>query len=156
LSEHWRLAARYTFMVGVVAVLSGLGIWQHWGFPFAGAFGYGVVIGLASFVSTALSVSLLTGKSVAWRAVGGASFVLRYGFVAVALGVPAYLGAWPILAMLSGFAGVYLLENVVILPAALGAMSRSAKGGGRHAEGKRREGAESSDGWERTEKRVIV
>jgi hypothetical protein len=45
-----------------------------------------------------------------------ASFVARYGFVAVALGVPAYLSLWPVVPMLVGCAGVYLAENVVLLP----------------------------------------
>nr|MDQ3834142.1 hypothetical protein [Actinomycetota bacterium] len=43
----------------------------------------------------------------------------RYGFVVVALGVPAYLGLWPVVIMLVGFAGVYLAENVVLLPGVL-------------------------------------
>lgn len=50
---------------------------------------------------------------------GSGSFVARYGFVGLALGVPAYLGAWPLLAMLGGFAGVFLAENVVLVPMAL-------------------------------------
>jgi hypothetical protein len=36
--------------------------------------------------------------------------------VAVALGAPAYLELWPVVAMMAGVAGVYLAENVVLLP----------------------------------------
>jgi hypothetical protein len=35
------------------------------------------------------------------------------------LGVPAYLDLWPVVAMLAGFVGVYLAENVVLLPGVL-------------------------------------
>jgi hypothetical protein len=37
----------------------------------------------------------------------------------VGTGIPAYLGLWPVLPMLVGFAGVYLAENVVLLPGAM-------------------------------------
>ena len=63
----------------------------------------------------AFSVSLLTGRSRRIRVIGAFSFVVRYGLVVGILGVPAYLELWPILGMLGGFAGVYLLENVVLL-----------------------------------------
>ena len=49
--------------------------------------------------------------------------LFRSGFVAVALGIPAYLDLWPVVAMLGGFAGVYLAENAVLLPWVLGAAS---------------------------------
>jgi hypothetical protein len=77
-------------------------------------------VGIVSFISTALTVSLLMGRSKAFgMMIGGASFAARYGFAAVALGVPAYLSLWPLVAMLVGFAGVYLVENVVLLPRVL-------------------------------------
>ena len=76
-------------------------------------------VGVLSFVSTAVTVSWLTRGTRAWVLAGAGSFVARYGFVAVALGVPAYLGLWPALAMLAGFGGVFLAENVVLVPFAL-------------------------------------
>ena len=51
--------------------------------------------------------------------VGAFSFAGRCLLAAGALGVPAYLGLWPVLPMLGGFAGVYLAENIVLMPGAL-------------------------------------
>ena len=95
-------------VVAVVAYLYGV---NH-----AGPLFYGVAVGLLSWISTAFTVSLLTNGPGLWRMAGAASFFVRYIFVAVALGVPAYLGAWPGLAMFGGFAGVYVAENTVLLP----------------------------------------
>jgi drug/metabolite transporter (DMT)-like permease len=87
------------------------------------------------------TVSLLTLRSPLWRVTGVASFVVRYGFAAGALGVPAYLGLWPTVAMLCGFAGVYLVENVVLVPG----MLRTAGGLGV----RRDDGRSVGDGAER-------
>ena len=54
--------------------------------------------------------------------VGGSSFGVRYGFAAGALGVPAYVGLWPVVAMLGGFVAVYVAETVVLVPWALRAI----------------------------------
>ncbi len=97
-----------------------------YGAVYAGAFLYGVGLGAASFVSIAALVSMLTSRSNAWRALGGAFFVGRYGFAAGALGIPAYMSLWPVGAMLFGFAAVYLAENVVLLPR----VSRVLRGSG--------------------------
>ncbi len=116
MSAHWRLALRYAAWVSAGAAVVGVVLWLLYGPSQAVAFGYGVGVGLISFVSTALTVSLLTGTSTATGvAIGAASFAGRLGFAAVALGVPAYLGLWPVLAMLAGFAGVYLAENVALI-----------------------------------------
>ncbi len=72
-------------------------------------------------------------------AVGAASFAGRCVFAAGALGAPAYLGLWPVLPMLGGFAGVYLAENVVLLPGALKISHKSIK---REAERSARERVE--------------
>jgi hypothetical protein len=141
--SHWRLAARYAVWVAVGAAAVGGVIWLRYGESHAGAFGYGSAVGLASFVSTALSVSLVTGRSAALRAVGAASFVGRYLCVAGALGAPAYMGLWPVVAMLGGFAGVYLAENFVLLPGVFRVMSSPGAG---------REGPER----ERVERRVAA
>jgi hypothetical protein len=120
MSPHWRLALWYAAWVSAGAALVGAVIWFLYGEAYAGAFLYGVSVGVVSFVSTALTVSLLMGYSKAFGVmIGAASFVARYGFVAVALGVPAYLALWPVVAMLVGCAGVYLAENVVLLPGVL-------------------------------------
>jgi hypothetical protein len=120
MSDHWRLAVRYAAWVSVVAAVVGVVVWFLSGEAHAGAFLYGVGVGTVSFVSTALTVSLLMGRSTAGgMMVGALSFGVRYGFVAAALGVPAYLGLWPVVAMLGGFVGVYMAENVLLLPGVL-------------------------------------
>ncbi len=120
MSGHWRLAVRSAAWVVALAVPVAVAVSYFYGAAHAGAFVYGVGTGISSFVSTALTVSLLVGRSMkGGMMIGAASFGARYGFAAGALGVPAYLGLWPVVAMLSGFAGVYLAENVVLLPMVL-------------------------------------
>ena len=120
MSDHWRLAVRYAGWVSVVASAVGAVVWFLSGEEHAGAFLYGVGIGTVSFASTALTVSLLMGRSTAGgMMVGALSFGARYGFVTAALGVPAYLGLWPVVPMLGGFVGVYMAENVLLLPGVL-------------------------------------
>ena len=120
MSTHWRLAARHAVWVSVGAALAGAVIWFLYGEAYAGAFLYGVGVGIVSFVSTALTVSLLVGRStVVGMLTAMASFAARFGFAAVALGVPAYLDLWPVGAALGGFAGVYLAENALLLPGVL-------------------------------------
>ena len=124
MSAHWRLAARGATSMVVLAVPVAGAIYYFYGAAHAGGFLHGVGTGILSFGSTALTVSLMPVNStvhgvVMW--VG--SFLARYGFVAVALGVPAYLGLWPVAAMLGGFVGVYLVENVVLLSGVMGATS---------------------------------
>lgn len=133
MGEHWRLALRYAASVAAVSVLAGGLIWSYHGAVYAGAMFYGVAIGLTSFVSTALSVSWITGSSELLRALGAGTFFLRYGFVAVALGIPAYLGLWPAVAMLAGFSGVYLAENAVLLPSVAKIMGKPSGAGTRIA-----------------------
>jgi hypothetical protein len=124
MSDHWRLAVRGAALTVVLAVPVAAMIFYFYGMAHAGAFLHGVGTGILSFASTALTVSLLPISSTMHGvAVWVSSFVLRYGFVAVALGVPAYLDLWPVVAMLGGFAGVYLVENTVLLPAAIKALS---------------------------------
>jgi hypothetical protein len=117
MTGHWRLAVRcaaWMFLLaaavaGVILYLGGEGA--------ALAFGYGAGVGLLSFVSTALTVTLLTGRSkVVGVILGVGSFVARYAFVAVALGVPMYRDFWPALPALGGFAGVYFAETVFLVP----------------------------------------
>jgi hypothetical protein len=133
MSDHWRLAVRGAAFMVVLSVPVAATILYVYGLAHAGAFLYGVGTGILSFASTALTASLMPGSSaVHGLMLWAGSFLARYGFVAVALGVPAYLGLWPVVAMLGGFVGVYLAENAVLLPGALKATSnRGAKRGGR-------------------------
>jgi hypothetical protein len=141
MSGHWRLAVRGAAAMVVLSVPAAAVILYFYGMAHAGAFLYGAGTGILSFVSTALTVSLMPVSSTVQGVVMWAgSFLVRYGFVAVALGVPAYLGLWPVVAMLGGFAGVYLAENAVLLPGVIKATSDAgAKRGGARPVG---EGAE--------------
>jgi len=117
MSAHWRLAVRGAALMVALAVPVAVAIFYFYGAAHAGAFLHGVGTGILSFASTALTVSLMPASSTAYGVVMWAgSFAARYSFVAVALGVPAYLDLWPVVAMLGGFVGVYLAENVVLLP----------------------------------------
>ena len=128
MSAHWRLALRCALWVAVLTVLAAVVVFFVYDWAHAGAVLYGAGVGLVSFVSTALTVSWLTRRSRVWQALGVASFVVRYGFVAGALVVPIYLGLWPSVAMIGGFAGVYLAENLVFLPViALGMLSKKSE-----------------------------
>jgi hypothetical protein len=116
-SLHWRLALWYVAWVAVGAAIVEVAIWLLYGGAYAGAVLYGVSVGIISFISMALTVSLLTVGASAFRVMlGGGVFMARYGFLALALGVPSYLSPWPVLPMVLGCAGVYLAENVLILP----------------------------------------
>jgi cation transporter-like permease len=115
-SPHWRLALWYAAWICVGAAPVGVVVWSLYGAVYAGAFLYGVVMGAASFVSIAATVSMLTERSSLWQGLGMAFFAARYGFVAAALGIPAYAGLWPLGPMLFGFTAVYVAENVVLLP----------------------------------------
>lgn len=125
MSGHWRLALRCAAWIAILAALPGVSVLYYYGEAQAAAFGYGAGVGVLSFVSTAATVSLLTRRrsKVAGILLGAFSFVARYSFAAAALGVPAYLGLWPVVAMLIGFAGVYFAETIVLVPWSLRSMS---------------------------------
>ena len=116
MSPHWRLALWYAAWICVGAAPVGAVVWSLYGAVYAGALLYGVGMGAASFVSIAATVSMFTARSKVWRGLGMAFFVGRYGFVAGTLGIPAYIGLWPLAPMLFGFTAVYVAENVVLLP----------------------------------------
>lgn len=129
MSAHWRLALRNTVWIAVLAVPVAVVVYYFYGMAYAGAFLYGVAGGTVSLVSTALTVTLLMGRSMAGgMMIGGASFGARFGFAVAALGIPAYLELWPVAAMLGGFAGVYVAENVVLLPVMMKALSNPDMG----------------------------
>ncbi len=120
MGDHWRLAFRCAAWIFALMVPVAASLMYLYGIAHAEAFAYGVGIGLVSLLSTALTVSLLWGPSMTvGMMVGAFSFAGRCFLAAGALGVPAYLGLWPVLPMLGGFAGVYLAENIVLLPGAL-------------------------------------
>ena len=124
MSDHWRVALRYAaWILAAAIVISGV-LLLVYGAGHAWSFFYGAGAALLSFVSTALTISLFAGRSVAAGVmIGAGSFLVRLAFAAVVLGIPAYLGLWPVVPMLVAFAGVYVAENV----AAMFRVSRSRK-----------------------------
>jgi hypothetical protein len=141
MSPHWRIAARSAAWVSAGALVAGTAIWYLYGSSHAGAFLYGVAMGLLSFVSMAATVSMLTDRSTPAMMIAVAgSFGARCVFAAGALGIPAYLSLWPVFPMLGGFAMVYLAENVVLLPMMPRKVSRSGtKSGDESTEPEREE-----------------
>jgi hypothetical protein len=126
LSPHWRLALVYAACVLALSVPAGIATLYLYGADYATALFYGVIVGLISFVSTAFTTSLLTGRKTATgMAIGGASFAARLGFAAGALGVPTYLNLWPAVTMMVAFVAVYVAENVLLVPVLLGKRSAS-------------------------------
>lgn len=113
MSDHWRVALGYAAWLLAAAVVISGALFLLYGADHAGSFFYGAGTALLSFVSTAITISLFAGRSVAAGvAIGAGSFVARLVFAAAVLGIPAYLGLWPVVPMLAGFAGVYVAENV--------------------------------------------
>ena len=112
MSDHWRLALKYAAWLLGLAVLISVALLIIYGAEHAWSFFYGAGAAVLSFVSTALTISLFAGRSMAaGLMIGAGSFVLRLAFAAAVLGIPAYLGLWPVGPMLLGFAGVYVVEN---------------------------------------------
>lgn len=121
MSPHWRLALVYAACVVAFSVPAGAAMLYFYGAAYATALLYGIAVGLISFVSTALTASLLTGRTTAkGMVIGGASFGARLGFAAVALGVPTYLELWPVVTMMAAFVSVYVAENILLVPVLLG------------------------------------
>ena len=131
MSGHWRLALRCAVWMVALALPAGAAVLYVYGGAHAGSFLYGVGVGIVSFVSTALTVSLIAGRSqIVGLIIGGASFGGRYGFAAAALGVPAYMDLWPVAAMLGGFVAVYMAQTVVLVPWAMRTISGPGVGQG--------------------------
>ena len=113
MSDHWRLALGYAAWILAAAAMISAALLGVYGMAHAWSFFYGAGTGVLSFVSTALTISLFAGRSMAAGVmIGAGSFVVRLAFAAAVLGIPAYLGLWPVVPMLVGFAGVYIAENV--------------------------------------------
>ncbi|QIN83213.1 hypothetical protein GBA63_11595 [Rubrobacter tropicus] len=123
-------------MAGVLSLFATGTIWYYFGGLHAGAYLYGVGVGVVCFTSIAVTAALLGGGLSGDRIVLGlAVYFGRLAFAAVALGVPIYLGSLPAVPLLCGFAGVYVIENVVLLVGAPAKMAgensavRSGHGG---------------------------
>lgn len=126
MSTHWRLAAGGATVTVLISLLAAGVVWYYFGGAHAGAYLYGVGIGVACFTSIAVTAALLGGRLSGDRIVLGlAVYFGRLVFAAVGLGVPMYLGSWPVLPLLCGFAGVYVVENVVLLLGAAKTVGRS-------------------------------
>ncbi len=116
MSAHWRLAAGGATATVLISLLAGGLVWYYFGGAYAGAYVYGAGIGVVCYTAIALTAALLGGRLSGDRIVLGLLvYVGRLVFAAVGLGLPMYLADWPALAMLGGFAGVYVVENVVLL-----------------------------------------
>ncbi len=132
MSTHWRLAAGGAALAASISLVVTLIVGMYAGWANAGAFLYGAGVGVASFTTIAVTATLLSGKLTGGKVLlGMAVYVGRLLFAVVAVGVPLYLGSWPALPMICGFAGVYVIENVLLLLGAArarGALGRAASG----------------------------
>jgi hypothetical protein len=120
----------------LISLLVAGAVWYYSGGTHAGAYLYGVGVGVVCFTSIAVTAALLGGRLSGDRIVLGlAVYFGRLVFAAVGLGVPIYLGSLPAVPLLCGFAGVYVVENVVLLVGAPAKMVgessavRSGRGG---------------------------
>lgn len=111
-----RLVALGVAAIVAVALPATAAVYYYFGASYGVAFVYGVAVGMVTFASTAVTASLLTGPTTGSRMAWGTVFYVgRLGFAAAAISVPVFLGVWPVLPVLGGFAGVYVVENVAIL-----------------------------------------
>lgn len=116
MTSLWRLTVVGVAAIAAVALPAAVAVYYYLGASSAGAFLYGVGLGVVVFAAIALSVALITGRRSPLRMLAGAViYVGRLGFAAAAIGLPVSLGGWPLLPMFFGFAGVYVVENVAIL-----------------------------------------
>lgn len=95
-----------------VAIIVGVSVdWAN-----AAAFLYGAGVGVLSFTSIAVAATLLGGRFAREKLLLGV--VVYFGrllFAVVAIGIPVFSGSWPVLPLVGGFAGVYVVENVLLL-----------------------------------------
>jgi hypothetical protein len=116
LSTHSRLALRGAALVLALAIPVGGAVWYYLERAHAVSFLYGVGVGVVGFASIALTVTLLTVRPSGVRIMlGVASYGARLVLVVAAVGVAVYADAWPVLPMLCGLAGVYVVENLLLL-----------------------------------------
>ncbi len=130
MSTHWRLAIGGAALTVLLSLLAAVVVGIYAGWAEAGALLYGAGVGVASFTSIAVTASLLGGRFTGEKLLlGVAVYFGRLLFVLVAVGVPILLGSWPVLPIICGFAGVYVVENILLLVGAWrarGAVGRGA------------------------------
>ena len=132
MTGHRRLALMGASVAGGASLLAAAISWYLFGGVYAGALLYGAAVGLVCFTSIAVTAALLGGRFSGQRMLLGlAVYVGRLLFAAMAMGVPMYFGDWPVLAMICGFAGVYVVENVTVLVGAPRSVGRMSAVGGR-------------------------
>lgn len=89
------------------------------------SFAYGVLVGMLTFASIGVTVSLVLGKTSQLKVLVGAGvYVGRILFAAAAVLVPIFAGWFPVMPMLGGLVLVYIVESVVLLVEASRFMSR--------------------------------
>ncbi|CAA9483859.1 MAG: hypothetical protein AVDCRST_MAG02-4851 [uncultured Rubrobacteraceae bacterium] len=116
MSTHSRLALKGAALALALAIPVAGAVWYYFERAHTVSFLYGVGVGVAGFASIALTVSLLTVRPSGVRILlGVASYGGRLVLVVAAVGVAVYLDAWPVLPMLCGLAGVYVVENLLLL-----------------------------------------
>src|SRR5918995_27479 len=119
-------AATAVMSLGAAAVVG-----YYFGAVYAGAFLYGAGVGLVSFTAIALTAWLLGGKLSGERVLlGVAVYFGRLVFAVVAVGAALLLASRPALALIGGFAGVYVVENVLLLFGAVKVRSTYGRGAG--------------------------
>jgi hypothetical protein len=129
LNTHSRLALRGAAFAIALAAPVAATVWYWLERAHAFSFLYGVGVGVVGFASIALTVTLLTVRPSGVRILlGVASYGARIALVVAAVGVAVYADAWPVLPMLCGLAGVYVVENLLLLKMA--PTSLRAAGGG--------------------------
>lgn len=116
MSTHSRLALKGAALALTLAIPVGALLWYYLGQAHTVSFLYGVGVGVLGFASIALAVSLLTVRPSGGRILLG---VVIYGARLVlgvaAVGGAVYFDAWPVLPMLCGLGGVYVVENLLLL-----------------------------------------
>ncbi len=116
MNTHSRLALRGAVLALMIAVPVGGAVWYYLERAHAVSFLYGVGVGVVGFASIAVTVTLLTVRPSGVRILlGVASYGVRLLVVVAAMGVAVYADAWPVLPMLCGLAGVYVVENLLLL-----------------------------------------
>lgn len=134
MNTHSRLALKGAVLALALALPVGGAVWYFLTRAHAVSFLYGVGVGVIGFASIALTVSLLTVRPSGVRILlGVASYGARIVLVVAAVGVAVFAGAWPVLPMLCGLAGVYVVENLLLLkmaPRSVRARSMARPAGG--------------------------
>lgn len=113
--------------MSAVALPAAGAVAYYFGSMEAWSFLYGVFVGMAMFSSIAFAVTMVFGPTTEMRRLVGAGiYVGRLVFAAAAVLVPITLDLWPVVPMLCGFVGVYVVENVVLLFGAAKVAGRSS------------------------------